>query len=342
MSAAMPFGQGSQDRCDWSKVSGSEAVGTAEAGVELSIIVVSYNTRQLTLECLESVRRTVHRVRYEVIVVDNASIDGSADAIASHFAEMRLIRLARNIGFAAANNLAAREAQGDLLLLLNPDTEAYQGAIDNLVTFTRAHPEAGICGGRTVFPDGRLNPASCWNRMTVRSALFRALGLTALFPGSEFFNSEAMGGWRRDTIREVDIVVGCFLMLSRSLWERLEGFDPKYFMYGEEADLCLRARRLGYRPMITPDATIMHVVGASTTRKAEKVALLAKAKATLVRHHWPAAQVPVGLALMWLWCATRVLASVAMSVTSSETSRSRLEHWAFVWRRRRDWLAGYR
>lgn len=315
--------------------------GRAATGPGLSVVVVSYETRELTLRCLETLVATTRALRPEIIVFDNASRDGSADAVAAAFPEVTLIRSPANLGFAAGNNLAARHARGQYLLLLNPDTEIHPGAIEALLAFARAHPQAGICGGRTVFPDGSLNPASCWNRITVRSALFSAIGLSTLFPESGFFNPEGIGGWRRDTVREVDIVVGCFLLLRRDLWEQLGGFDTRYFMYGEEADLCLRARRLGYRPMITPEATIMHLVGASTRKKADKAVMIAKAKATLIRDHWRREAVPLGLSLLWLWCATRRAASLALSLLPGEVHRRRRAHWSSVWRRRNDWLAGY-
>lgn len=307
----------------------------------LTVIVVSYETRDLTMRCLETLVSTTGALRPEIIVIDNASSDGSADAVAAAFPEVILIRSQANLGFAAANNLAARHARGAYLLLLNPDTETRPGAVEALLAFARTHPEAGICGGRTVFPDGSLNPASCWNRMTPRSLLFSAIGLSTAFPRSTFLNPEGIGGWPRDSVREVDIVVGCFLMIPRALWERLGGFDMRYFMYGEEADLCLRVRRLGYRPMITPEATIMHLVGASSGKKADKVVLLARAKATLIRDHWRPATVPAGLFFLWLWCATRWAASLALSVLPGTAQRRRRETWGTVWRRRGDWLAGY-
>ncbi|RAH98795.1 glycosyl transferase family 2 [Acuticoccus sediminis] len=313
----------------------------AEAATALTVIVVSYNTQALTLRCLETLYATTAGADMEVIVVDNASSDGSADAIAARFPAVRLMALDRNVGFAAANNLAAEDARGTYILLLNPDTEVFDGAIANIMAFAEATPNAGIWGGRTVFPDGSLNIASCWNRITLRSGLFTALGLNQLFKRSSFFNAEKIGGWRRDTVRDVDIVVGCFLLIRHSLWRELGGFDLRYFMYGEDSDLCLRARRLGHRPMITPDATIMHLVGASTRQKADKVVMVAKAKATLVRDHWSPHLVPVGLFFLWLWCANRHVGSLCLSVLPGSAHRKRKEYWSSVWRRRRDWLGGY-
>ena len=307
----------------------------------LTIIVVSYNTKDLTLKCLETLYATTKTTRFHTVVLDNASADGSADAVAEAFPQVELIRSPDNLGFARANNEVAAAATTEWLLLLNPDTECHEGAVDNLMTFSIDNPQAGITGGRTVFPDGSLNIASCWRRMTPWSVFCSATGLTALFPNSTLFNPEAMAGWPRDTVRRVDIVVGCFLMIRRELWNELGGFDLKYFMYGEEADLCLRAAKIGYRPMITPDAEIMHLVGAASKKTSDKTLLVAKAKATLIKDHWSAGWGWFGMGAMWSWAALRFAASRVAAFASVKRSRDTADKWSAVWRRRRDWLAGY-
>lgn len=306
---------------------------------ELTVIMISYNTRDLTVKALETLFDTASDVPMQVVVLDNDSTDGSADAIAARFPQVSLIRNAVNIGFARANNQVAEDVTTEWMLLLNPDTETHAGAIANLLAFGKAHPEAGVTGGRTVFPDGSLNIASCWRKISPWSLFCSTFGLTALFPNSELFNPEAMGGWKRDSIRHVDIVVGCFFLISTELWRELKGFDARYFMYGEEADLCLRAARLGYRPMITPDAQIMHLVGASAARRIDKAASVMKAKATLIRDHWPKALVGFGIWQLWLWVALRRAASETLgAVLGKMDARDR---WRAMWAQRRDWLAGY-
>lgn len=308
---------------------------------ELTIIVVSYNTCELTLKALETLYANTYKTRFHTVVLDNASEDGSADAIAKAFPQVELIRSAENLGFARANNEVAAQAETEWLLLLNPDTETYDSAIDNLLDFGKANPEAGIYGGRTVYPDGSLNPSSCWNKITLRSTVFRALGLTTMFRKSSFFNPEEMGDWQRDTVRHVDIVVGCFLLIRRDLWNELGGFNLKYFMYGEEADLCHRAQNLGYSPMITPDAEIMHLVGASTTVVSRKIVSVFRARVTLIRDHWPAFLAPVGVFLMWLGVALRVLGGAVLSRILGKTERARASTWTEVWQHRATWMAGY-
>jgi GT2 family glycosyltransferase len=314
--------------------------GSQSQPSELTVIIVSYNTRALTLKALETLYATAADVPMRVVVWDNDSHDGSADAIAEHFPQAELIRSKDNIGFAAANNRVAETITTEWMLLLNPDTETHAGAIQNLLAFSKAHPRAGITGGRTVFPDGSLNIASCWRKLTPWSLFCSAFYLSYLFPKSELFNPEAMGDWQRDTVREVDIVVGCFLMIPTALWRELNGFDETYFMYGEEADLCLRAARMGYRPMITPDAQIMHLVGASSTVFANKIIKIAKARATLVRDHWNPALVPLGIGLLWSWAAMRRLATEVAARMKGKTEAR--DCWRTIWQDRRNWLAGYR
>lgn len=310
--------------------------------IDVSILVVSYNTAALTRAALDSVLAQTQLTSYEVIAVDNASRDGSADMIAAHPLRPALIALKENIGFAGANNLAARHARGRYLLLLNPDTVVLNGAIDKLVAFARETPKARIWGGRTVFADGRLNPSSCWARMTPWNLFCRATGLTALFRNSEHFNGEAIGGWQRDRVRQVDIVSGCFFLIERELWYGLNGFDPLFFMYGEEADLCLRAHAFSARPVITPNATIVHYGGASETARADKMVRLLAAKASLIDRHWTPALAPLGRTLLALWPLSRAVATIAASlVTFRPSVHEAAVVWIEIWARRHEWRRGY-
>jgi GT2 family glycosyltransferase len=307
----------------------------------ISVLVVSYNTRAMTLDCLRSLEAET-RTPHEVIVFDNASTDGSADAIAAAFPHMRLIRSAENLGFAGGNNAAATHARGRYILLLNPDTVVLDGAVDRLLAFAEALPRARIWGGRTLFADGRLNPTSCWGRMTLWNVFCRTSGLSALFPGSRLFNAETYPGWERDSVRAVDLVTGCLLLIEREFWEALGGFDLDYFMYGEEADLCLRARRMGADPHITPDAAIVHYGEASLPDRAEKMALLLKGKIELVKRHFPAWQRPLAIGLVRLWPLSRTLGSrMALRVSKRPDLEKTHRMWSAVWDRRAFWRDGY-
>lgn len=307
----------------------------------VSILIVSHNTRDLTMAAIDAaVRETA--TPCEIIVVDNDSSDGSCKAIAAHPAAPRLIALKENIGFGRANNLAARYANAEMLLLLNPDTVVLDHAIDRLLEFAHQNPGAKIWGGRTLFANGELNPSSCWRRISLWSTFCRTSGLAALFPKSTIFNTEAIGGWARDSVREVDIVSGCFFMIPTSLWSELGGFDHTFYMYGEEADLCLRAHRLGARPAITPAATIIHLGGASERTRAAKMIKLLAAKITLIDRHLDAWQRPLARQLMRLWPLTRLIAlAMARAIQPSDKLSHGAAQWREVWQRRDEWQTGY-
>lgn len=310
---------------------------TGRAPVEVSILLVNWNTRDMTLECLASIYRQTTRISFEVIVVDNGSTDGSAEAIAAAFPQATLLAERENLGFAAATNMQARLARGEKLLLLNTDTVVLDHAIDALAEFGREHPGARIWGGRTLFGDGTLNPTSCWRRMTLWSVLMNALGLTALAPRSALLNPRAYPGWARDKARRVDIVTGCLLLIDRDMWHRLEGFDPRFFMYGEDADLCLRAARLGAAPMITPDATIVHYSGGSSADRAEKLVRLLASEMALIRLHFPARTRRVSRLAYMGGVALRAAGYGLAARFSPARFEARAGHWREAWSRRDEW-----
>lgn len=304
----------------------------------LSILVISYNTREMTLECLRSVIRETRQTSFEVIVLDNASADGSAEAISTEFSgRVRLIASEVNLGFAAGNNRASQEACGEFLLLLNPDTVVLDRAIDNLMGFAKAHPLAGIWGGRTLFSNGLLNPGSCWSRQTLWSLLCQACGLTSIFRRSSLFNPEGMGGWNREGIRPVDIVSGCFLLISTDLWRKLGGFRQEFFMYGEEADLCLRARDIDARPIVSSAATIVHYGGASESIRADKLVRLLGAKMRLVEYHFPSHSRWLGRWLLSLWPLSRYWALSILGRIVGQPVSSKSAVWREVVQRRNEW-----
>ncbi len=308
---------------------------------KVSVIVVSYNTKAMTLACLRSIGAET-RASHEVIVLDNASSDGSAAAIAAEFPDMLLLAQTSNHGFAKANNLAAERARGEYLLLLNPDTLILDGAIDKLLAFAAAQPQAKIWGGRTLYGDGSLNRSSCFQAMNLWNVFCRASGLASLSGNSRFF-SETYGGWDMLGERSVDIVTGCFFLLKTTLWRDLNGFNPTYFMYGEEADLCLRAKqRFGASPMVTSAAVITHFGGASEPVRADKAVRQYSAKITLIRHHFKGWQRPIGLVLFRSIPFTRAaLLRFVAGVSGKASHRNALAEWREVWERRREWWNGF-
>jgi len=193
-----------------------------------------------------------------------------------------------------------------------------------------------------VFADGSLNPKSCWRFMSLWSLFVQAVGLSALFRNLALFNPEGYGGWRRDSVREVDFVTGCFLLIRRELWDRLGGFDERFFMYAEEADLCWRARLIGARPLFTPDATIIHHGGGSETARASKIEKLFAGRATFIDKHWAGPKKTAALRLLELHCLTRAAGyAVLARVSRAEQHRKAASEWKRVWQARRKWRSGY-
>ncbi|MDB4632833.1 glycosyltransferase family 2 protein [bacterium] len=313
---------------------------SARPGIDVSILVVSYNTREMTLECLRSIASETVDRSYEVLVVDNDSSDGSYEAMKREFGDTPGFDIrfsAENLGFAGANNHLALDARGDYILLLNPDTVVLERAIDRLIDFAIERPDNGIWGGRTLFSDGSLNPTNCWGPFTVWSEFCAAIGLRALFPRSEFFHPRGYGTWERDTVREVGVVTGCFFLMRRRDWEHFRGLDPEFFMYGEETDLCMRAIREGMQPIVTPDATIIHHGGASETVRLDKMVRLLDGQVRLFRRHFS----PAGFRLVYHAIKLGVLARIVALESLKPLRRSDSEVlWRGIWRRRAEWTRG--
>ena len=314
-----------------------------DSTAEVSIIIVSFNTREMTVACIRSIVSQSKGHSYEILVIDNNSRDGSAEAIKEEFPQVNLIRRSDNLGFAAANNLAAKHAKGTRLLLLNPDTLVLDGAIDTIVSFADRTPTARLWGGRAVFQDGSLN-VSCWSDMTIWSCLCRAVGLTWMLPKSKLFNPESIHLWDPlNKERGVDIVVGCFLLIDKSLWDELGGFNRTFFMYGDEVDLCIRARKKGARPRFTPDAVIIHYGGGSEPSSEEKLIKVFKGRITVMKEHWLPLVARLG---QWTLVATAGLRAIGSSVLRPPSRRGagldqRSDVWPAVFRRRKEWFGGW-
>lgn len=235
--------------------------------MKLSVIIVSYNTSQLLRDCLTSLVQNDCSHEVEIFVVDNDSRDDSVAMVRQHFPQVKLIANNQNKGFAAANNQAYRELQGDFIVLLNPDARLQPGSLDRITAFMLAHPQVGICGGRVVNPQGQLEPSA----RRFPNSFFKFLiisGLSDKFASSRFFARADYKYFDHQTPLEVDWVPGTFTVLRREMLEQIGFFDERFFLYYEETDLCLRARRAGWQVYFYPGAEVVHVGGAcSKTRK---------------------------------------------------------------------------
>ena len=267
------------------------------AATPVTVAVVSYNTRSATLACLDSVVATGID-GLSVVVVDNASTDGTADAIAKRFPQVQLIVAAENLGFAKAVNVAAGQAEPGYLVLLNPDTIVLPGSLEALLEFALQYPEYRLYGGRTLRSDGSLDPSSCWGSPSMWSLTCYATGLSTAFKKSRIFDPESLGGWQRNTVRTVPVITGCLLLISVRDFQLLGGMDELFFLYGEDAEFSLRARSNGLRPVIVPDAVIIHDSGGSTGGGGTKMCMVMAGKATYLQVAWPKRRAWVGIALL--------------------------------------------
>ena len=236
---------------------------------DVSIVIVSFNTAALTRQCLEKVRACTDDLSCEVIVVDNASHDGSADMVAAEFPRVRLIRLSKNRGFAGGNNPGIRAAAGRYVLLLNSDAILTPGVLHNSLAHMEAHPNIGILGCRLTNPDGSLQPSA---RMLPGplNKLLHVSGLASRFPKSRFFGRVDFSWWDHSAPRSVGWVVGAFFMIRRKVVEQIGVLDERYFLYFEEIDFCRTARRAGWDVVFYPGASVVHLGGQSSTNTSER------------------------------------------------------------------------
>ncbi len=230
--------------------------------MRLSIIIVSWNVRQPLVACLQSLERHPPADPPEVIVVDNASTDGAVEVVRRDFPWASVLRNEENCGFAAANNRGIAVAQGEYLLLLNPDTLVHPRALETLCAFLHAHPDVGACGPRLLNEDGTLQP-SARQFPSFRASLYRHTILRHLFVFRGHYRRWMMSDFPYDRQRDIDQLMGAALMLRRSAVDQVGLIDERFFMYYEEVDLCHRLRQAGWRIVFVPEATITHLGGES-------------------------------------------------------------------------------
>lgn len=234
-------------------------------GLTLSVAIVNWNTRQMLLDALDSIYKAPPALPFEVIVVDNASADGSAPAVAERFPQVVLIANTDNTGYAEGNNQAIKIAKAAYILLLNPDVLLPAGGLESVVGFMEAHPEAGALGVRQIHPDGKLQ-RSVRGFPTPVTVLWELLGLSRLFPNSRLFGAYRMTWFDYRQVAEVDQPMGTFLLMRRAVVEQVGMLDEAFPIFFNEVDWCLRCKRAGWKIYFTPEVEIIHYGGASTTQ----------------------------------------------------------------------------
>jgi N-acetylglucosaminyl-diphospho-decaprenol L-rhamnosyltransferase len=255
--------------------------------LDLSVVIVNYNTRDLLRDCLDSALESRGAISFEIAVVDNASTDGSAEMVRSKFPQLRLIASQVNGGYAYANNLGLKAAQkARYYLLLNPDTLLPPSALADMVAYMDGRPDAGVAGPRLVLADGSLDLACRRGFPTPAVSLYRFSGLSRLFPRSHRFGRYNMTYLDPDEEAEVDSVVGAFMMVRAEAMTQAGLLDEAFFMYGEDLDWAFRIKEAGWKVYYNPGVTVLHYKRAASRHSKRAQYEFQRAMLVFYRKHY--------------------------------------------------------
>ena len=272
---------------------------------DLSILIVCYKAKDLIADCLSGVYRYTRSCDYEVLLVD-CSNDGTNELVRSQFPQTRIIENTENLGYGKGNNFLAAHAQGQYLLLLNPDVIVSDDAIGELYRTAVARPQAGAVGGRTKLPDGSHDPGCRQFVPTLFRLAVSAVGCGKFLNGALPDNATEAA--------EVETLSGAFMLVRRDAWDQMEGFDTSFFMYSEELDLCQRLRKKGWKVVMTPRAEIIHLVGGGQKQSGRRILLITQSRMHFFRKFWNGPSVVLGGILLWLHASIRVAAATMVGL----------------------------
>jgi N-acetylglucosaminyl-diphospho-decaprenol L-rhamnosyltransferase len=217
-------------------------------------------------DCLESINRTIQKIQFEVILIDNSYKDDGLASILKSYPNTQFINNSKNIGFARANNQGAKIASGDFLVFINPDTIMTEGAIESMLDYIRSDSSIGIIGPKVLNPDQTIQ-YSCRKFPTIWSGLFNRYSLmTQLFPNNRYSRDYLMLDYDHNSIRSVDWVSGCCMMISISTFKKINGFDENYFLFIEDVDLCRAIKEIGLRVVYFSNSKIFHKISSSNSQ----------------------------------------------------------------------------
>jgi GT2 family glycosyltransferase len=235
--------------------------------MDVSIIIVNYNTCKLTLQAIDSVYQSNTKFQYEIFVVDNASTDSTVEKLQSGYPAVKLIANQENVGFSKANNQAIREAAGRYILLLNSDTVVEEDTLETMIQFMDKEPQVGASGCKVVLPDGSLDKACRRGFPTPSASFYYMSGMSKLFPKSASFNQYHLGHLDEDKGYSIDCLVGAFMLLRKEVIDQVGMLDEEFFMYGEDIDWCYRIKEAGWDIYYYPYTSITHYKGASSKKR---------------------------------------------------------------------------
>lgn len=274
--------------------------------MDVSIIIVNWNTCDISRDCLRSIAEQTKGIAYEVIFVDNASSDDSVEMVKNEFPQIVLVSNSENKGFAAANNQGMKVARGRYVLLLNSDTLILDNAIAKTVAYADKHPEAGVVGCRVLNQDRTLQP-TCFMYPSLLNLFLSSTYLYKLLPRSRFCGREHMSWWDRNNEMEVDVITGCFMLVRQEAIKDVGLMDESFFMYAEETDWCYRFQKAGWKNFFSPEGEIIHLGGASSKKvRPEMIIRLRKSILQFIKKHRSVFVYQASKVCMVLWFIFRV------------------------------------
>ena len=256
--------------------------------MQLSIVIVNYNVKHFLEQCLCSVNAAIKKIDAEVIVVDNASSDGSLEFLQPLFPEVKFIQNKSNVGFSKACNQGFKLSKGEFILFLNPDTIVSEDCFEKCISFFKEKNDCGALGVRMIDGSGNFLAESKRSFPSPFISMFKLIGLASLFPRSPFFNKYALGNLKENKIYEIEVLAGAFIMTTKNILQTLNGFDETFFMYGEDIDLSYRIQQLGYKNYYLGTISILHFKGESSRRAGiNYVKMFYSAMSVFVKKHYP-------------------------------------------------------
>ena len=285
--------------------------------MKLSVIIVNYNVKHFLEQCLHSVYKAAKGIDCEIFVVDNNSVDGSAQLIREKFPELNFIENKENVGFSRANNQAIKKAKGKYILLLNPDTVVEEDTFSKVIGFMENHPEAGGLGVKMIDGKGAFLPESKRGLPTPWVAFYKMFGLSKLFPNSRKFGKYHLSYLNESEIHEIEVLAGAFMLLRKETLDKVGLLDETFFMYGEDIDLSYRITLGGYKNYYFPETTIIHYKGESTKKGSlNYVKVFYNAMIIFARKHFSGGKAGVFAFIIHLAIWFRALISIFIRITN--------------------------
>ncbi len=311
--------------------------------MDLSIIIVNWNSSHYITPCVSSIQAQTHNLEFEVLVVDNASYDGAAELLGKMFPQARFIQAGENLGFGNANNLGFQNCSGRNILFLNPDTEVMGPALQRMVSFLDATPDAGLAGPKLLDSEHSLDINSVQKFPSITNQALDTTFLRRRFPGWALWGGAPLFDDPRQPC-EVEVVPGTCLMIKREVFERVGGFDPHYFMYSEDIDLCFKVREARLKNYYVGDARVIHHGGGSSKKRGGEGFSGPMMRESVVRF-FEKTRGPFYASLyrltMFLICILRIAAlGVLLPIPSARLDKGSLRHSLAKWYKILRWSVG--